>query len=84
MRLRLPKDRPGRISAKLLVWCSIATIAGFSAVCGSMMFDMRRGEQALALRSMENLATTIDSDISRNVELYDLSLRNVASNMIEP
>lgn len=84
MRLRLPKDRPGRISAKLLVWCSIATIAGFSAVCGSVMFDMRRGEQALALRSMDNLATTIDSDISRNVELYDLSLRNVASNMIEP
>lgn len=77
-------SRPGRISAKLLVWCSIATIAGFSAVCGSVMLDMRRGEQALALRSMENLATTIDSDISRNVELYDLSLRNVASNMIEP
>jgi len=87
MRFRRPKDqaaRPGRISAKLLIWCSIATIAGFSAVCGSVMFDMRRGEQALALQTMDNLATTIDSDISRNVELYDLSLRNVANNMIEP
>ena len=87
MWFRRPKDqatRPGRISAKLLILCSVATIAGFSAVCGSVMLDMRRGEQALALRSMENLATTIDSDISRNIELYDLSLRNVASNMIEP
>ncbi|RTL74657.1 MAG: GGDEF domain-containing protein [Bradyrhizobiaceae bacterium] len=84
MRLRLPMGQPGRSSAKLLVWCSIATIVGFSAVCGSMMLDMRRSEQALALRSMENLATTIDSDISRNIELYDLSLRNVANNMIEP
>ena len=87
MWFRRPKDqaaRPGRISAKLLIWCSIATIVGFSAVCGSVMFDMRRGEQALALQTMENLATTIDSDISRNVELYDLSLRNVASNMVEP
>jgi diguanylate cyclase (GGDEF)-like protein len=87
MWLRRPKDqatRPGRISAKLLILCSIATIAGFSAVCGSVMLDMRRGEQALALQTMENLATTIDSDISRNVELYDLSLRNVANNMIEP
>ena len=84
MRLRLPMGQPGRSSAKLLVWCSIATIVGFSAVCGSIMLDMRRSEQALALRSMENLATTIDSDISRNIELYDLSLRNVANNMIEP
>ena len=87
MWFRRPKDqaaRLGRISAKLLIWCSIATIVGFSAVCGSVMFDMRRGEQALALQTMENLATTIDSDISRNVELYDLSLRNVASNMVEP
>ncbi|MGL4558713.1 MAG: GGDEF domain-containing protein, partial [Afipia sp.] len=87
MWFRRPKDqatRPGRISAKLLILCSIATIVGFSAVCGSVMLDMRRGEQALALRSMENLATTIDSDIGRNVELYDLSLRNVASNVIEP
>ena len=48
------------------------------------MMDMRRGEQALALQTMENLATTIDSDISRNIELYDLSLRNVVSHTTEP
>ena len=72
------------MSAGLLIWCSFATIAGFSAICGSVMLDMRRGEQALALQTMENLATSIDSDISRNIELYDLSLRNVVNHVIEP
>ena len=33
---------------------------------------------------LENLASGIDSDISRNVELYDLSLRAAASNMVMP
>jgi diguanylate cyclase (GGDEF)-like protein len=33
---------------------------------------------------MENLASTIDSDISRNVELYDLSLRSVVTNLALP
>ncbi|TXJ29434.1 MAG: GGDEF domain-containing protein [Afipia sp.] len=73
-----------RISAKLLIWCSLAAIAGFSTICGSVMLDMRRGEQALALQTMENLAATLDSDISRNIELYDLSLRNVVSHITEP
>lgn len=72
------------ISARMLIWCSLVAIAGFSAVCGSVMLDMRRGEQALALQTMENLATSIDSDISRNIELYDLSLRNVVSHITEP
>jgi len=73
-----------RISAKLLIWCSLAAIAGFSAICGSVMLDMRRGEQALAQQTLENLAATLDSDISRNIELYDLSLRNVVSHITEP
>jgi diguanylate cyclase (GGDEF)-like protein len=48
------------------------------------MLDMRRGEEELARQSLENLASSIDSDISRNVELYDLSLRAVASSMVVP
>src|SRR5262249_25514873 len=38
----------------------------------------------LARQSLENLAATIDADIGRNIELYDLSLRAVASNMVLP
>jgi diguanylate cyclase (GGDEF)-like protein len=45
---------------------------------------MRRGEEALARQTLENLASTIDADISRNIEVYDLSLRAVASNMVMP
>src|ERR1700710_3074916 len=76
--------RPWQMSAKLLIASSVATVIGFSAICASVMIDMRHGEEELARQTLENLASTIDSDISRNVELYDLSLRAVASNMVMP
>ncbi|HET7490864.1 MAG TPA: diguanylate cyclase [Bradyrhizobium sp.] len=87
MRLRRRKDgasRPWRVSAKLLILFALVTVIGFSAVCVSVMLDMRRGEEELARRSLENLASGIDADIGRNVELYDLSLRDVANDMIMP
>ena len=76
--------RPWRLSAKLLIVSSIATVIGFTAVCTSVMFDMRRGEEELARQTLENLASGIDADISRNIELYDLSLRAVTSNLVMP
>ena len=76
--------RPWRLSAKLLIVSSIATVIGFSTICASVMLDMRRGEEELARQTLENLAAGIDADISRNIELYDLSLRNVASNLVMP
>jgi hypothetical protein len=48
------------------------------------MLDMRRGEEELARQTLENLASGIDADINRNIELYDLSLRAVASNLAMP
>ena len=76
--------RPWRLSAKLLIASSLATVIGFTAICASVMLDMRRGEEELARQTLENLASSIDAEISRNVELYDLSLRAVASNMVMP
>jgi diguanylate cyclase (GGDEF)-like protein len=76
--------RRWRLSAKLLIASSVATVIGFSAVCASVMWDMRRGEEELARQTLENLASGIDSDISRNIEVFDLSLRAVASNMVLP
>ena len=76
--------RPWRLSAKLLIASSIATVIGFTAICTSVMLDMRRGEEELARQTLENLASGIDADISRNIELYDLSLRAVASNLVMP
>ncbi|NOJ41652.1 GGDEF domain-containing protein [Bradyrhizobium sp. WSM 1791] len=76
--------RPWRLSAKLLIASSIATVIGFSTICASVMLDMRRGEEELARQTLENLASSIDADINRNIELYDLSLRNVATNLVMP
>src|SRR3984893_324549 len=87
MRLGRRKDlasRPWRLSAKLLIVSSVVTVIGFSAICASVMLDMRHGEEQLARHTLENIASGIDADISRNVELYDLSLRAVASNMVLP
>jgi diguanylate cyclase (GGDEF)-like protein len=77
-------SRPWRLSAKLLIVSSIVTVLGFSAICISVMLDMRRSEEELARQTLENLASGIDTDIGRNVELYDLSLRSVATNMVAP
>src|SRR3954454_1306864 len=81
---RDPAHRPWRPSAKLLIASSVVTVIGFSAICASVMLDMRRGEEELARQTLENLASTIDSDISRTVELYVLSMRAVESNMVMP
>jgi diguanylate cyclase (GGDEF)-like protein len=77
-------SRPWRLSAKWLILCSIITVAGFSAICADVVLDMRRGEEALVRRTLENLASGIDADINRNIELYDLSLRAVANSMVMP
>ena len=77
-------SRPWRVSAKLLILFAFVTVVGFSAICVSVMLEMRRGQEELARQSLENLASSIDADIARNVELYDLSLRDVANDMIIP
>ena len=70
-RHNIAKRRHWRLSAKLLIAASVATMIGFSAICVSVMFDMRRGEEELARQMLENLAAGIDADIGRNIELYD-------------
>jgi diguanylate cyclase (GGDEF)-like protein len=77
-------SRPWRLSAKLLIASSVVTVIGFSAICASVLLDMRLGDERLARQTIENLASSIDAEISRNVELYDLSLRAVANNMVMP
>lgn len=83
-RRREVANRPWRLSAKLLIASSVVTVLGFSAICASVMLDMRRGEQELARQTIENLASSIDADISRNIELYDLSLRAVVNGVVLP
>jgi diguanylate cyclase (GGDEF)-like protein len=77
-------SQPWRLSAKLLIVSSVVTVIGFSAICANVLLDMRHGEEELAHQTLENLASGIDADIGRNVELYDLSLRAVASSVVLP
>src|SRR5712671_2450873 len=77
-------NRPWRLSAKLLIASSVVTVIGFSAICANVMLDVRHGEEELARQTLENLASSFDADISRNVELYDLSLRAVVNSMVMP
>src|ERR1700759_4519566 len=81
---RTEEAGPWRLSAKLLIASSIATVIGFTAVCANVMLDMRHGEEQLARQSLENLASGIHADISRNIELDDLSLPAVVSNVVMP
>jgi diguanylate cyclase (GGDEF)-like protein len=76
--------RTGRLSVRLLIASLVVTVMGFAAICASVMLDMRHGVEELARQSLENLATGIEADINRNIELYDLSLRNVANNITAP
>jgi len=74
---------PG-MSVRLLLVFSLVTVLGFSAVCGSVLLDMRRSAEELARQTLENLAASVDSDIHRNIEMYDASLRDVAANLLLP
>ena len=42
--------RRWRLSSKLSIASSVATVIGFSTICASVMLDMRRGEVELAAR----------------------------------
>ncbi|MBI5130366.1 MAG: diguanylate cyclase [Rhodopseudomonas palustris] len=83
-RVRQEIGRRRRMSARLLIFSSVITVLGFSAVCGSVMLDMRRNAQELSRQIQENLASTLSADINRNIELYDLSLRSVVTSLALP
>ena len=76
--------RRGRMSIRLLLALVTINVAGFSVICARTLVDMRHDAFAMALQADANLAATIDADITRNIELYDLSLRAVASYAVMP
>lgn len=73
-----------RLSPRWLVAAAATIVIGFSLICASVLFSMRRGDEKLAQQTLGNLASSIDAEIARNLELYDMSMRNVAANMTSP
>ncbi|WP_031334958.1 diguanylate cyclase [Rhodopseudomonas sp. B29] len=83
-RIRREIGRRRAFSARMMILSSVITVPGFSAVCGSVMLDMRRSAETLAKQAMENLAASVDADIERNIEIFDQSLHAAASNLLLP
>ena len=75
--------RPWRLSAKLLIASSLATVIGFSAVCASVMLDMRRSEEQLARQMLENLAAS-DQALSPDRKLAARDLVEKLLAMLKP
>ena len=84
MLARNTSETTRRISPRWLLAAAAIVVVGFTVICGSVLMSMRRGDEKLAHQTLGNLASSIDADVARNVELYDLSLRNVVSNMTSP
>jgi hypothetical protein len=84
MLARNTSETTRRISPRWLLAAAAVVVVGFTVICGSVLMSMRRGDEKLAHQTLGNLASSIDADVARNVELYDLSLRNVVGNMTEP
>ena len=72
-----------QVSPRALMIVSVLATVAFMLICASVLLDMRSNKEVLARQASENLAVTIDADLSRNLEIYDLSLRNVVNNMVE-
>jgi len=68
----------------------IAFAGAFAAICGVMaltawtIIDARRVAEEHAIQTTQNLVAALDHDIERNIEIYDLSLRNVIDGLQRP
>lgn len=78
------KPGKGLAEGPWTVALAIGVIAAFCAICSYGLLDLRRAGWEQAHITATNLATAIQSEIGRNVELYDLSLQGVVENRTEP
>ncbi|KVU39746.1 diguanylate cyclase [Burkholderia ubonensis] len=54
------------------------------SLCASFLIDTRRDAYRHAIENARNLMLLIERDITRNIELYDLSLQNVVDGVADP
>jgi diguanylate cyclase (GGDEF)-like protein len=67
-----------------IILIGLVVCLGFSAVFGAILWDMARRDRTKALDAATNLVATMANDISRNIELYDLSLQSVLEGLRVP
>ncbi|WMT71952.1 diguanylate cyclase [Bradyrhizobium sp. Ash2021] len=75
-----PKSAP----TKRLLALGLAVTLGFSAICGGVLWTMGERDFEHNRTAAANLVASIASEIDRNIELYDLSLRAVVDGIKLP
>ncbi len=76
-RPRAPLSRRWNLAFNLIT-------IGFCVICALFSLDVRRSAWDQARASADNVVATIESDIERNIDLYDLSLLAVVDNFRRP
>ena len=70
-----------------MLWVGILAglaAGGFILLCGLVMLDGKRDAERQADQAAANIAETIEHDIARTFEMFDLSLQGVIRAMAEP
>ncbi len=70
--------------ANWLIAASLVIAIGFGLICASVLIEMRRSDRNQAVLATDNLVSAIESDIARNIELYNLSLQAVIDGLKLP
>jgi diguanylate cyclase (GGDEF)-like protein len=76
-RTRAPLSRRWNLAFNLVT-------IGFCVICALFSLDVRRSAWEQARVSAGNLVAAIESDIERNIDLYDLSILSVVENFRRP
>jgi len=67
-----------------LLLLGLAVTLSFSCICGAVLWQMRAKDFDHSRTAATNLVASLASEISRNIELYDLSLQAVVDGMKLP
>src|SRR5258708_1048634 len=71
-------------AARWLILISLIVTIGFCGICAGVLLKMRNDDWEKGKQASENLVATIEADIARNIELYDLSLEAVIDGLKLP
>ncbi len=72
------------VTGAWLIAASLLVAVGLLALGAAVLLDARENDRLQALQSAQNVLSTINADIARNIELYDLSLHAVIDNLRHP
>lgn len=76
--------KPTLRSARIWFALGIVVPLGMLVTSGIMLFDLRQDARERAVQTSKNLLQILETDIARNIALYDLSLQGAVDNLRAP